>query len=375
MSDMNEPVPMLDLSGQFRDLQDEWMAAIQAAGASGQFILGPQVAALEQEIARYVGVTHAVGVANGTDAILLALRALGIGPGDEVITTPFTFFASSEVIDLVGARPVFADIDPKSFCLDPESVRASITPRTRAIIAVHLFGHPADMEALMAIGSEHGLAVIEDCAQAFGAVAAGGRVGSIGAAGTFSFYPTKVLGCYGDGGMVVANSDEMVDGIRRLRNHGATAPFMHSVVGYNSRLDEIHAALLRIKLARIESAIKARQRVAASYDELLSGLGLGLPARPAHGEHVFNLYTVRTPHRDRVREGLTHNRIGTSVCYPLPLHLQEVYRSLGYRAGELPVAEEAAREVLSLPIYPELTTAQIERVCTVVRAALVGAGV
>jgi len=372
---MNEPVPMLDLSGQFRDLQDEWMAAIQAAGASGQFILGPQVAALEQEIARYVGVTHAVGVANGTDAILLALRALGIGPGDEVITTPFTFFASSEVIDLVGARPVFADIDPKSFCLDPESVRASITPRTRAIVAVHLFGHPADMEALMAIGSEHGLAVIEDCAQAFGAVAAGGRVGSIGAAGTFSFYPTKVLGCYGDGGMVVANSDEMVDGIRRLRNHGATAPFMHSVVGYNSRLDEIHAALLRIKLARIESAIKARQRVAASYDELLSGLGLGLPARPAHGEHVFNLYTVRTPHRDRVREGLTHNRIGTSVCYPLPLHLQEVYRSLGYRAGELPVAEEAAREVLSLPIYPELTTAQIERVCTVVRAALVGAGV
>jgi len=371
---MNDPVPMLDLSGQFRELQDEWLATIQAAGASGQFILGPQVAGLERELGAYVGATHAVGVANGTDAILLALRALGIGPGDEVITTPFTFFASSEVIDLVGARPVFADIDPASYCLDLESVRACITERTRAVIVVHLFGHPVDMEAFSALAREHGLALIEDCAQAFGAVAGGRRVGSIGDAGTFSFYPTKVLGGYGDGGMVVTNSDELTDGIRRLRNHGATAPFMHNMVGYNSRLDEIQASLLRIKLARIEAAIKARRRVAQTYDELLAGTGIGIPARPAHGEHVFNLYTIRTPHRDRVRESLTHNRIGSSVCYPLPLHLQEVYRSLGYRVGDLPVAEAAAREVLSLPIFPELTTAQIERVCAVVRAALAGAG-
>lgn len=364
-------VPFLDLSAQFRGLEAEWLAAIRASGAAGSFILGPNVTAFEQEVARYVGTRHAIAVANGTDSLVLSLRALGIGPGDEVITTPFTFFASSESIDIVGATPVFADILPDSFCLDPADVRAKITSRTRAILPVHIFGHPADMDALMAIARDHGLAVVEDCAQAFGATAGGRVVGSIGDTGSFSFYPTKVLGCYGDGGLVTTNRDDLNEHIRRLRNHGAVKPFLHAEVGCNSRLDEIQAALLRIKLRHIERDIEGRHAVARAYTERLAGLPVVTPALPRHGSHAFNLYTVRIPgKRDAVRQALADNRIGFSQCYPQGLHLQEVYKRLGYRPGSLPRCEQATRETLSLPIYPGMPLAHIERVCDVIVSIL-----
>lgn len=366
-----KPVPFLDLTAEFHALEAEWFAAIRAAGARGSFILGPEVAAFEKEFAQYVGVKYAIGVANGTDALVLSLKALGIGPGDEVITSPFTFFASAECVNLVGATPVFADILPESFCLDPASVAARLTTRTRAIIPVHLFGHPAEMDELMAIARRHGLAVIEDCAQAFGATYAGKVVGSIGDTGAFSFYPTKVLGGYGDGGMITTDRDDLNERIRRLRNHGAVRPFIHTEIGTNSRLDEIQAALLRIKLRRIEQAIAGRRAVADVYDRLLAGLPLRTPQRPARGEHVFNLYTIRTPKRDAVRQALLDNQIGHSLCYPQGLHLQEVYRALGYRPGSLPVCEQATAEVLSLPIYPGMPQTDIERVCELIRGVLV----
>ncbi len=365
-----KPVPFLDLTAEFRALEAEWLAAIRAAGARGSFILGPEVTAFEKEFAEYVGVRHAVAVANGTDALVLSLRALGIGPGDEVITSPFTFFASAECVNLVGATPVFADILPESFCLDPASVAARITPRTRAIIPVHLFGHPAEMDELLAIARRHGLAVVEDCAQAFGARFAGKIVGSLGDTGAFSFYPTKVLGGYGDGGMITTDRDDLDERLRRLRNHGAVRPFLHSEIGTNSRLDEIQAALLRIKLRGIGQAIAARRAVADAYDRLLADLPLRTPRRPARGEHVFNLYTIRTPKRDAVRQALLDNQVGHSLCYPQGLHLQEVYRTLGYAPGSLPVCEQATAEVLSLPIYPAMPQSDIERVCSVIRTVL-----
>ncbi len=365
------PVPFLDLASQFRELEAEWLDTIRASGAKGSFILGPQVSAFEQEVAHYVGVRHAIAVANGTDSLVLSLRALGIGPGDEVITTPFTFFASSESIDIVGATPVFADILPDSFCLDPASVRSKITARTRAILPVHIFGHPAAMDELMALAAQHGLRVIEDCAQAFGARSGGRVVGAIGDAGSFSFYPTKVLGCYGDGGLITTNHDDVNEHVRRLRNHGAVKPFIHVEIGCNSRLDEIQAALLRIKLRHIEAALAGRQQVAAEYTRRLAGLPLVTPSLPRAGTHAFNLYTVRIPRlRDAVRQALIDNQIGCSQCYPEGLHLQAVYKKLGYAPGSLPQCEQATRETLSLPIYPGMPLAHIERVCEVIRAVL-----
>lgn len=370
MSESLTPVPFLDLSAAYRELEAEWFARIRESGARGSFILGPNVTAFEEEVARYIGVKHAIGVANGTDALWLALRALGIGPGDEVITTPFTFFATSEAVDVVGATPVFADIEADSFCLDPESVARKITPRTKAIIPVHIFGHPARMAEIMAIARDHKLAVVEDCAQAFGARAGGNVVGSIGDAGAFSFYPTKVLGCYGDGGLITTNRDDVNEHVRRLRNHGATSPFMHAEVGCNSRLDEVQAALLRLKLARIEADIAARQQVAARYTALLAGLPVTPPALPSGGRHAFNLYTARWPRRDALRAALTEAKIGTSQCYPMGNHLQAVYRHLGYKPGSLPVCEHACTETLSLPIYPGMPEAHAARVVEVIRAVI-----
>lgn len=363
-------VPFLDLSAQYKELETEWLEAIRAAGASGAFILGPNVTAFEKELAAYVGAKHAVACANGTDALVLSLRALGIGAGDEVITASFTFFATAESATLVGAKPVFADIEPDSYDIDPAHIRRLITPRTKAIVPVHLYGYPAKMNEIVAIAREHNLAVIEDCAQAFGATVGERRVGSLGDAGTFSFYPTKVLGCYGDGGMVTTNRDDIADHLRRLRNHGAYQPYMHNEVGYNSRLDEIQAAALRIKLRRIERDIAGRVGVATEYDRRLSALDMGLPARPAYGRHAFNIYTVRVKDRARVRQALTDNKIGSSVYYPHPLHLQDVYRSLGYKSGSLPISERATAEVLSLPIYPGMPTEHISRVAEVLASAL-----
>ncbi len=363
-------VPFLDLSGQFKGLEAEWLEMIRASGAKGSFILGPNTVEFEKEFAAYVGVKHAIGVANGTDSLYLSLRALGIGPGDEVITSPWTFFASAESISMVGATPVFADIRPDTFCIDPDSIARCLTPKTRAIMPVHIFGHAADMGAIMQIARDRKLAVIEDCAQSFGARAGGKVTGSIGDTGSYSFYPTKVLGCYGDGGMITTNRDDLNEHIRRLRNHGAIKPFVHTEVGMNSRLDEIQAALLRLKMRSIDKDIEGRRAVAAAYTSRFKGTVVKPPVAQAPEAHAYNLYTVRLPKRDAVREALTAAQIGSSLCYPQGLHLQDVYRHLGYQPGSLPVCEQASGEVLSLPVYPGMPAAHIARVCDVVLAAL-----
>jgi len=369
MSEQVKPVAFLDLSDEFNALESEWQTAINETGQSGRFINGPNVEAFEKELADYVGTDYAVAVANGTDALLLSLRALGVGAGDEVITTPYTFFATAEVISLVGATPIFIDTEAHSFNIDPDKLRASITPKTKAIMPVHLFGNPANMSAINAIAEEFSIPVIEDAAQAFGADVDGKRVGSLGKTGCFSFYPTKVLGCYGDGGIITTNDADLVERVRVLKNHGASGPFMHNTAGYNSRLDEIQAALLRIKLRKIDDDIAARRRVAARYDELLADSAITIPVRPDFGGHVFNLYTIQVENRDAVRQALTDNKIPSSLCYPLPLHLQEVYLGLDYHAGDLPVCEHHSTVALSLPVYPAMPDEDIVRICDVLKSA------
>ena len=364
----NPPVPFLDLAPQFERLADEWIGSIKSTGASGQFILGPNVAEFEREFAEFVGTEHAVALGNGTDALVLSLRALGVGPGDEVITTPYTFFASAEAIDHVGATPVFVDIRLHDFNLDPGAVDSAISPRTRAVLPVHIFGAPVDLAAIRAACGERSIEIIEDCAQACGATLGSDRVGSLGRTGTFSFYPTKVLGCFGDGGMVTTDSSAVAESLRKLRNHGATAPFVHDEIGYNSRLDEIQAALLRIKLREIEHSIEGRRRVAAHYEQVFADTEV---ITPGHVDgHVFNSYTVRVPNRDRVKEHLAKARIGHSLFYPKPLHLQEVYARLGYSPGQLPQSERASRECISLPIFPDMRPEQVEIVGEVLKDAL-----
>jgi dTDP-4-amino-4,6-dideoxygalactose transaminase len=363
-------VPFLDLSHQFKALEKEWLEAIRASGAKGSFVLGPNVTEFEKEFAAYAGVKHAIGVANGTDSLFLSLRALGLGPGDEVITTPWTFFASAESVSMVGATPVFADIRPDTFCIDPESIVKRLTPKTKAILPVHIFGHACDMDAIMRIAKDRRLAVVEDCAQSFGARAGGHVTGSIGDSGSFSFYPTKVLGGYGDGGMITTNRDDLNEHIRRLRNHGAVKPFVHSEIGMNSRLDEIQAAVLRIKLRGIDADIAGRRTIAAEYGRRFAGSAVQPPVALQPDAHAYNLYTVRLPKRDAVREALTAAQVGTSLCYPQGLHLQDVYKHLGYKLGDLPVCEQASSEVLSLPVYPGMPLAHVERVVEVVRGAL-----
>jgi dTDP-4-amino-4,6-dideoxygalactose transaminase len=364
------PVPFLDLSTAFKGLEAEWLEMIRATGAKGSFILGPNTVEFEKEFAAYVGVKHAIGVANGTDSLYLSLRALGIGPGDEVITTPWTFFASAESISMVGATPVFADIRPDTFCIDPESIARRLSPKTRAIMPVHIFGHAADMGAIMQIAKDRKLAVIEDCAQSFGARSGGKVTGSIGDAGSYSFYPTKVLGGYGDGGMITTNRDDLNEHIRRLRNHGAMKPFIHTEIGMNSRLDEIQAAVLRLKLRTIDKDIEGRRAVAAEYTKRFSGSSVKPPVALKPDAHAYNLYTVRLPKRDAVRDALTAAQIGTSLCYPQGLHLQDVYRHLGYKPGSLPVCEQASTEVLSLPVYPGMPPSHIAQVADTVLTTL-----
>lgn len=359
----SQGVPYLSLQQEFQSLREEWFNRIEAIGAGGAFILGPNVRAFEEEAAGHIGSEFAVAVANGTDALVLSLRALDIGPGDEVITSPFTFFATAEAISIVGATPVFADIDESSFNLDPNSVAARINAKTKALLPVHIFGNPADMGSLNQLAQQHGLKVIEDGAQAFGARCGEAVVGSLGDSGCFSFYPTKVLGCYGDGGLISTSDATFRERLLKLRNHGATAPFTHDELGYNSRLDEIQAALLRIKLDKLEQDIAARARVADWYDVRLSKLDLVTPVRPAQGRHAFNLYTIRHPRRDALRTHLNEHKIGNSQCYPLGLHLQQIYADLGYRPGDLPVVDRVCGETLSLPIFPAMTEAQVDAVC------------
>ncbi len=360
---------MLDLAAEYRELEAELMAAIREVLAAGNFILGPQVAALEREVAEYIGVPHAVAVASGTDALHLVLRAAGVGADDEVVVPAFTFIATAEAVSHAGARPVFADIDPATYNLDPASLEAAITPRTRAVIVVHLYGHTANLELISAICARRGLAMIEDCAQAFGADFAGKSAGAWGEAGCFSFYPTKNLGAYGDGGMVTTGDPVLADRIRMLRHHGSRTAGQHETVGYNSRLDELQAAILRVKLRHVTRWNERRRGHAAAYRRLLAGGPFALPAEHGRGAHVYHQFTIRSAARDAVRKRLAAQGVASAVYYALPLYRQPAYASVR-RSVSCPAAEQAAREVLSLPIYPQLTEEAIHHVCNALLSAV-----
>lgn len=363
-------IPLLDLSPEIDSLWDKINAAIQEVLCSGQFIMGPAVKAFEQEVAAYLGVKHAVGVNSCTDALVIALRALGVGTGDEVITTPFTFFATAEAVSQVGATPVFVDIDPRTFNLDPGLIEERITPRTKAILPVHLYGQAADMDPILDIARRHGLKVLEDAAQAFGSEYKGRKTGTLGEAAAFSFFPSKALGAYGDGGLIATDDDALAETARMLRVHGARKKYFNETLGYNSRLDSIQAAILRVKLPHVDAWSEARHRAARVYDKLLEGVpGLVLPYQAPDAKHVYHQYAVRILHgrRDAVRARLSEAEIDTMVYYPVPVHRLPIYADLGYR---LPVAEAAAEEVLSLPIWPQITRAVQERVAETLCQAL-----
>ncbi len=364
-------VPFLDLSREYKEISADWLAALGRITAAGRYLQGEETKAFESEFAAYTGAAAAIAAANGTDALTIALHAAGIGEGDEVITTPYTFFATVEAILRRGARPVFADINAHDFNLDSEAAAASITPKTRAVLAVHIFGAPMDMDALSKLAREHKLAVIEDCAQSCGAQWNGKQTGSFGDFGCFSFYPSKVLGCYGDGGMITARSPESAAYIRRLSNHGAMEPFIHQESGYNNRLDEIQAALLRIKLRRLEQAIARRRAIAGLYTQALAGLPLIAPAAPEKARHAFGSYTIRSPQRDKIRAALAGAGIGSALYYPLPLHRQPFCQKHGCMTNApLPEADRAAAECLSLPIFPELRDEEALRAAEIIRQTL-----
>lgn len=361
-------VPLCDLQSQYRAIQSQIEVALARVLASGQVILGPEVAALETEVARWCGVGHAVGCGSGSDALLLALGALEIGPGDEVILPPFTFFASAGMVCRCGARPVFADIDPVTYNLDPARVESKITGRTRAIMAVDLYGQCADMEALGWVAERHGLPIIEDAAQAFGAEFQGKRAGSVGALGCFSFYPSKNLGAYGDAGMVITDNPEWAARMACLRVHGMEPKYYHRHIGWNARLDALQAAILRVKLPYVEGWVEARRAVARHYDALITQHQLGEFLEPPtirpDCRHAFHQYVVRVAggRRDELVRHLKADGIGCEVYYPVPLHLQECLWFLGHHEGDFPVSEVASRCVLALPMFPELTLEQQERV-------------
>ena len=363
-------VPMVDLRIQYAGIKDEIDKAVLGVIESTSFILGPQGKALEQSIAAYHGVKHAVGVASGTDALHLALRAAGVGPGDEVITTPFTFIATAEAISYVGAVPVFIDIRPDTFNIDVALMEQKITKRTRAILPVHLYGQAVAMDPLMTLARKHGIRVIEDCAQSFGAEYRGKRTGSFGDLGCFSFFPSKNLGCYGDGGMVITDDQGLADRLLSLRNHGSRVRYYHDEVGYNSRLDEIQAAILNVKFKRIDAFTEGRRRSAALYAKHLAGAGIETPYEDKDCRHVFHQYTIRLKGRDAVKKRLDDAKVSNMIYYPVPCHLQAAYQDLGMRPGSLPAAEQAARDVLSLPMYPELTEEQVRFVADAVKKAL-----
>lgn len=363
-------VPLCDLGAQYRELQADIEAAVLRVLASGQVIGGPEVAALEKEIADYCGTAYAVGCSSGTDALLLALHGLEIGPGDEVIMPPFTFFATAGSVCRSGAKPVFVDIDPATYNMDVNQVESKITCRTRAMIPVHLFGQCADMDALWEIAEKHDLAIIEDAAQSLGAEYRGRRAGSLGAIGCFSFYPSKNLGTYGDAGMVVTNVMAWARRMACLRVHGMEPKYYHKYLGWNARVDAIQAAMLRVKLPYLERWIKARQEAARRYDMLIEEAGLeNVLSRPVVGperRHTFNQYVVRVAEgkRDALLQHLRSQQIGCEIYYPVPLHLQECLAYLGYREGDFPVSEAACQSVLALPMYPELSPQQQQRVIT-----------
>lgn len=359
-------IPMVNLKAQYAEIKDEIEQGLAETIANSHFILGPNVQAFEQETANYLGVKHAIGVASGTDALHLALIALGIGQGDEVITTAFTFIATAEAICYVGAKPVFVDINPKTFNICPEQIAKAITPKTKAIMPVHLFGQPADMSAIKTLCEKHHLKLIEDCCQSFGASINGKQTGAIGDAGAYSFFPSKNLGAFGDGGLVVTQSDETAAIIKQLRNHGSKVRYYHDIIGYNSRLDEMQAVILRAKLKRIDAYNQARRRVAHYYSQLLAGItDLITPFEDSLGEHVYHQYTLLSSRRDEVLKALQAQEIGCAVYYPVPLHKQNVFKS-DYAQVSLPVTESVSEQCFSLPICPFLSNSDIEKITSVI---------
>ncbi len=362
-------IPMVDLKRQYRLLKPEIDAALQGVLESAEFILGPQGASLEAEVAAYHGVPFAIGVASGTDALLLALKACGIGKGDEVITTPFTFIATAEAIVYLQAKPVFVDISAATFNIAAERIEEKITARTKALIPVHLFGHPAAMDALLYCAEKHQLKIVEDCAQAFGAAYQGRKVGTMGDCGCFSFYPSKNLSAYGDGGMVITSQPALAERLKMLRNHGSRKSYEHQFIGYNSRLDELQAAILRVKIRRIDEFNRARRRHADTYRSLLRRKDIILPVELPGCEHVYHQFTIRSRRRDRIMQALREEGIASAVYYPIPLHLQQPFLRGNRAARDFPVSETCAAEVLSLPMFPELEDEEISAISDVINNA------
>jgi dTDP-4-amino-4,6-dideoxygalactose transaminase len=361
-------IPFVDLKAQYKSIKEEVNAAIQGVLDSCQFTLGSDVVAFEEEFAAYSGSLHGMGVNTGTSALHMALLAAGVGRGDEVITVPFTFVATVSAIDYTGAKAVFVDIDPVTFTMDPAQLEAAITPRTKAIIPVHLYGQCADMDPILAIARKHGLVVIEDAAQAHGAEYKGRRAGGMGDMGCFSFYPGKNLGAAGEGGMVVTANPEFARTVRMLRDWGAEKKYHHVLKGYNFRMEAIQGAILRVKLRHLETWTEARRSAARRYDELLLGSGVGLPRQKGYARHVYHIYAVRTPEREALQGSLHAQGVQTGIHYPFPVHLLPAFSDLGYKVGQFPQAERAANEVLSLPMFPELTAEQSVAVSAAVHA-------
>ena len=367
-------VPLMDIQAQYGPLRAEIDAALAGVLDSGRFILGPEGRALEASVSERLAGRPCAGVANGTDALVIALNALDIGPGDEVITTPYTFYATAEAIARVGATPVFCDIDPVTYCLDPEAVRVRIGGATRAILPVHIFGHPAPMAELMAIAREHGLVVVEDSAQAFGARAPEGEIGTFGDAATFSFFPTKNFPGMGDGGMVVCRDEELAERVRRLRFHGSKDKVVFEEVGYNSRLDDLQAAIIRVFYPHLDDWNARRAQAAAWYAEEGLGEFMTLPGVTPGASHIYHLYMARSPHRAEIQAGLKDAGVASAVYYGIPMHRQPVFASLGYAQGDLPVAEECAATALALPMHPNLSREDVREVVTAVRRSVEGLG-
>jgi dTDP-4-amino-4,6-dideoxygalactose transaminase len=369
----SKPIPQMDLAAQYAAIGGEIREAVTQVLASQQFVLGKEGAALEREIAELCGVQHGIGVASGTDALILALRAAGVAAADEVILPPFTFVATGSAVSALGAKPVFADIDSETFNVHPDEISKRVTPRTRAILVVHLYGLPADMDPIRETAKRHGIAVVEDNAQAIGARYKGNPTGALGDIACVSFYPTKNLGAYGDAGMILTNSGEINARLRTLRNHGQASRYSSVEPGWNSRLDEIQAAILRVKLRYLSHWERARSAHAAHYSRLLASVReVETPQTPEGYQHVFHQYTIRVPRRNDLQKYLSDRTIGNAVYYPVPLHLQPIYASLGHGPGAFPEAERAANEVVSLPMFPELQAEQIERVAKAIAGFFAG---
>ncbi len=364
-------IPLVDLKAQYKRIKSEIDKAVQEVIQSGQFILSPEVESFESEVAAYCGTKYAVGVASGTDALQLALLACGIEPNDEVITTPFTFIATAETIAKCGATPVFADIDPETYNIDPAKLESKINQKTKAILPVHLYGQPVDMSPIVELAREYNLKIIEDCAQALGAEYRGKKVGSTGDVGCLSFFPSKVLGAYGDGGMIVTSNPDIAERAKILRNHGCKEKYYHLIHGFNSRLDSLQAAILRVKLRHLNEWIELRRQKASLYSQLLERIdGIEPPYVAPYSYHIFNYYTIRLNlrlSRDKLKEFLDSQGVATAIYYPVSLHLQEVYKPLGYKLGDFPQSERTQREVLSLPIYPELEDQQVEEIVGLIK--------